>query len=58
VVYVAETPPTIIETGEKFTFGKAIKDFSALGKWQGYYQIQLESGTVTFNPDTLEVKYK
>jgi hypothetical protein len=58
VVYVAETPPTVIETGEKFTFGKAIKDFSALGKWQGYYQTQLESGTVTFNPDTLEIKYK
>lgn len=32
-IYCEDTPPIIIETGEKFYYGTPIKDYSALGKW-------------------------
>lgn len=57
-IYCEDTPPIIIETGEKFYYGTPIKDYSALGKWDGCYVTKRKDGSVIFNTDNNTIYYK
>lgn len=58
VTYLEEAPPSIIETGKKFCYGTAIKDYSVFGKWDGCYTTKLADRTVIFNVNDSTISYK
>ena len=58
VTYLEDAPPIIIETGEKFYYGTAIKDYSVFGKLDGCYTTKLADKTVVFNVNDSTISYK
>lgn len=57
VIYCNDAPPIIIETKEKFIYGTPIKDFSALGNWDGKYKTQREDCSVIFDTNLNKILY-
>ncbi len=57
-VYIKDTPPIIIETGEKFCYGTPIKDYSSLGKWDGCYITKRKDCSVIFDTNNNTISYK
>ena len=58
VIYCQDAPPVIIESGECFRYGTPIRDYSALGKWNGYYETKLENSTIRFCESDLSISYR
>lgn len=57
-IYCEDAPPIIIETGEKFYYGTAIKDYSYLGKWDGCYITKRKDCSVIFDTNNKTITYK
>ncbi len=50
-VYIEDAPPVVIETGEAFRCGRAVKDWESFGKWNGSYTTRLADRSVVFDTE-------